>query len=185
MDACDTVMDKVGLPRSLITLDTEANQEARAAGLPTRYRFVRPRTVIYGGLLAVVGSLMLYSLATRADFSLNVIHDRSPLYVMLSDGSLRNAYAVKILNKRHAESPFALTAEGIEGADLRVVSADERPADRLVLRAAPDTVSQYRILVHAERPALEGASTPLTFVLSDETTGERVTYNTVFIAPSH
>jgi cytochrome c oxidase accessory protein FixG len=184
MDACDTVMDKVGLPRGLITLDTEANQEARAAGVPPRYRFVRPRTLIYGGLLAAVGSVMLYSLATRADFSLNVIHDRSPLYVMLSDGTLRNAYTIKILNKRHVESSFALTAEGIEGADLRVVSSDERRAARLVLEAEPDTVTPYRVLVHAGRSALERASTPLTFVLSDETTGERVTYNSVFIAPS-
>ncbi|MGB8273922.1 MAG: cytochrome c oxidase accessory protein CcoG [Alphaproteobacteria bacterium] len=183
MDACDSVMDKVGLPRSLITLDTEANQEAREAGIPPRYRFVRPRTVIYGTMLVLVGALMLYTLLTRSDFSLNVIHDRSPMYVILSDGSLRNAYTIKILNKRHVDSSLVLTAEGIEGADLRVVSNDEHPSDALHLTAAPDSVSPFRVLVHAPRQNVVSASTPLTFVLRDDSTGDKATYRAAFLAP--
>jgi polyferredoxin len=29
-----------------------------------------------------------------------VLHERNPLFVRLSDGSIRNAYTVRLLNKR-------------------------------------------------------------------------------------
>ena len=43
---------------------------------------------------------MLYALATRTLLDVNVLHDRNPLAVTLSDGSIRNAYTVRLLNKR-------------------------------------------------------------------------------------
>ena len=42
---------------------------------------------------------MTYALATRHNEGVSVLHDRNPLFVRLSDGSLRNAYTVRILNK--------------------------------------------------------------------------------------
>ena len=41
---------------------------------------------------------MLYALLTRTLLDINVLHDRNP--VALSDGSIRNAYTVRLLNKR-------------------------------------------------------------------------------------
>ena len=103
IDACNAVMDKVGLPRGLIAFDTEANQRTEELGGPPSYTLLRPRTLIYGAVLAVVGSLIIYSLATRPEFSINVLRDRSPLFVKLRDGSIANAYTVKILNKRRRD----------------------------------------------------------------------------------
>ncbi|MFZ0694981.1 MAG: cytochrome c oxidase accessory protein CcoG [Alphaproteobacteria bacterium] len=184
IDACDAVMDKVGLPRGLIAFDTDANQQARAAGQPAGYRLIRPRTVIYSLLLAVVGGLMLYGLVTRPNFSMNVIRDRSPLFVALHDGSIRNAYTVKILNKHRVPTKFDLTAEGIDDVDLRVVSEDEEPEEELELHADADTVTQFRVFVHVPRDKLSRTSTPLRLILRDKESGEAVSYDTVFIGPT-
>ncbi len=184
IDACDAVMDKVGLPRGLIAFDTDANQQARAAGQPARYRFVRPRTVIYSFLLAAVGGLMLYGLITRPNFGMNVIRDRSPLFVALHDGSIRNAYTVKILNKHRVPTEFDLTAEGIDDIDLRVVSEDEEPEEELELHADADTITQFRVFVHVPRDKLSRTSTPLHLILRDKESGETVSYDTVFIGPA-
>ena len=185
IDACDNVMDKVGRPRGLIAFDTEAKHEAGAAGHTSRYRLVRMRTVRYGTALALVGFVMIFVLATRAPFDINVIRDRSPLFVTLSDGSVRNAYTVKILNKHREVTTFALTTEGIPGAGLRVVGQEAAPAPDLTLTAAPDRVSHFRIFVRAPRAGLAADSMPLTLVLRDRDTGETASYESVFIGPKH
>jgi cytochrome c oxidase accessory protein FixG len=184
IDACNAVMDKVGLPRGLIAFDTEANQRARAAGAQPGYRIFRPRTFIYGALLGLVGGVMLYGLATRPDFGINVLRDRSPMFVQLRDGSIVNAYTVKILNKRRTETEYKLSAEGIEDAMLRSVGEDEHPEHDLELKAAPDTVTQFRVLVRAPRGKLAGGSNPLKFVLREEDAAGSATYNTVFMGPA-
>jgi polyferredoxin len=134
-------------------------------------------------MLALVGGLMLYGLATRADFSLNVLHERSPLFVKLRDGSILNAYTIKILNKKRAETAFRLQAEGIEGTELRAVGGDEHPEHDLGLKAAPDTVTHFRVLVRAAGSKPTAASTPLRFVLRDEESGGTAAYDTIFLGP--
>ncbi len=44
---------------------------------------------------------MLWAWLHRHDLEINVLHDRHPLYVQLTDGGLRNGYTVKLLNKLH------------------------------------------------------------------------------------
>jgi cytochrome c oxidase accessory protein FixG len=57
IDACNGVMDKVGLARGLIALDTLANVNRRLAGLPGGTQLVRPRTIIYALILVVVAGV--------------------------------------------------------------------------------------------------------------------------------
>ncbi|MFX7701422.1 4Fe-4S dicluster domain-containing protein, partial [Acinetobacter baumannii] len=78
IDACDTVMEKIGRPKRLIGYDTDINIRRRMEGKPAIYRIVRPRTVIYCGMIAVVGAIMLYTLLTRSLLDVNVLHDRNP-----------------------------------------------------------------------------------------------------------
>ena len=60
---------------------------------------LRPRTAIYFGAWAAVGLAMLVTLVNRTQLDVNVVPDRNPLFVTLSDGAIRNGYTVKILNK--------------------------------------------------------------------------------------
>jgi hypothetical protein len=59
-------MDKVGRPRRLIAFDTLANLAANAEGKSGRYRLVRPRTLIYAALLAIVMVVMTVAMVTRS-----------------------------------------------------------------------------------------------------------------------
>ena len=100
IDACDAVMQKIGRPAGLIAYDTDINVKRRQQGGKPIYRIVRARTVLYAVIIAVVGIVMAYTLATRHIDAVSVLHDRNPLYVRLSDGSLRNAYTLRVINKR-------------------------------------------------------------------------------------
>ena len=120
IDACNEIMTKVGRPQNLITFDTEARQRARAAGGRAKWKLVRPRTVIYAAVLCLVAALMLVGLLMRTTVEVNVLRDRAPLFVTLSDGSIRNGYTFKVLNKRREDVDFLLTLKGLPGGQLAV-----------------------------------------------------------------
>jgi len=184
VDACNEIMDKVGRPRNLIQFDTLKNQDLKAKGLPGKFRFIRPRTLIYAGVLGAVGLLMLFGLATRTTLEVNVLRDRAPLFVTLSDGTIRNGYTLKILNKRREALDFELSIRGIEGA--RLVVQDVGESDRggpVTVKAAPDTVEPFRVFVVAPKESLPAESTDFEFVLNEPVTGDRDEYDAVFIGP--
>ena len=66
IDACDAVMAKIGRPTRLIAYDTDLNIQRREQGRSAGVRIVRMRTVLYAAIIAAVGGVMLYALATRS-----------------------------------------------------------------------------------------------------------------------
>ncbi len=183
IDACDTVMDKFGLPRGLIRLDSSANLEARTGGAtPPGQRIVRPRTILYSALLAVVGTVMLAALLTRSTTEVNVLHERSPLFVQMSDGGIRNGYSYKVLNKVRQDRVFTLTTQGVSGARIDVIGGDSGVTET-ELAVEGDTVGTFRLFVTAPDAALKGARQPITFVLTEKGTGQVVHSESMFAAP--
>jgi cytochrome c oxidase accessory protein FixG len=182
IDACNPVMAKLGRAPNLIGYDTERRQAARAKGEPMHYRMLRPRTLLYGMLLAAVALAMIGVLATRSDAEINVLHDRNPLFVTLSDGAVRNGYTVKILNKERAERIFRLEFKGIEGARLRVVGLAET-ASWIELRADADTVTTYQVYISADRAKVAAERSDVRFVLTDIATLASATRHTWFYGP--
>jgi cytochrome c oxidase accessory protein FixG len=177
IDACDSIMDKVGRPRGLIAYDTVLNTARREQGLAPQLRVVRPRTVIYGALWGLVGLIMVYVLLNRADVELDVLHDRNPLVVTLSDGSLRNGYTLKILNKAYVSRSFSVAVEGLTGATLTVVG--EGADHDQTMSVERDRVGAFRIFISAARDAV-GEHRPIELVLREEGRGEVVREETVF-----
>lgn len=186
IDSCNEIMDKVGRPRELITFDTEARQRARAQGTTAPWKFVRPRVVIYATLLVLVGAVMLGVLTTRANVSVNVLRDRAPLFVRLSDGDIRNGYTLKILNKRREKVDFTLSANGLpEGAVLTVQDVGQaRDADGVVLPAKPDTVATFRVFVSLPPDPKRAENTEFDFILTNPQRGEGDAYHAVFVGPA-
>jgi cytochrome c oxidase accessory protein FixG len=183
IDACNDVMNRIGRPRELITMDTERNQTLRAAGKPPVHPIVRPRTVIYAALLLVVASVILFGLGARAAVDINILPERNPLYVTLSDGSIRNGYTIKILSKSHEPRTYDLTLERLEAATLSVVGQDVAASSHAELSARPDTVTAYRIYVTAPPAVGSAGSQPLTMALTDRQDGSTVRHETVFRGP--
>lgn len=183
VDACNGIMDKMGLPRDLITWDSVNNQAAREHGRPTRLRFVRPRTLIYAGILVLVAAVMGYTLFSRTTTGLNVLHERSPLFVTMSDGSIRNGYTVKVLNMVREDRDYRLRVAGIADARLTVVGLDGGLSDHATLSVAGDDVSTFQVFVSAPAARLDGRSTRLAFVLVDVATGRAFETSSMFAGP--
>ena len=174
IDACNQTMDRVSRPRELIRWDTLARQQSGA-----RWRPLRARTLLYGALLAVVAAVMLVAFVMRSDVELSVQRDRSPNFVRLSDGDIRNSYTVKISNKQQAERRFQLALEGLSGATLTVINA----AGERELPAAADSVATWRVLVTVPAASAPSGSQAIDFLIRSEDGRERARHDAVFVGP--
>ncbi len=181
IDACDTVMAKIGRPARLIAYDTDLSIQDRQEGRPTVHRFVRMRTALYVAIIAAVGGVMTFALVTREAQTISIIHDRNPVFVRLSDGAIRNGYTVRVANKRTERREFTLSISGLDGSLLDVVQT--REDGRFVIDVGPDQTREMRVLVtdYAYTPP---PTTPITFHLYDVLTGERASASDHFRAPA-
>ena len=169
VDACDNVMEKIGLPKGLIRYDTESKK---------KFNPLRPRTFWYGGIIVLIGCLMLYSLLTRSPLEMNVIHDRNPLFVKLSDGSVRNGYNITIINKHHEDKNYALTLQGIENTEIRVQASSDIPADNLPVFA--DSVGHFRVFITAQKQTEHRRE--ITLQLTETDSNINTTKESIFVS---
>lgn len=186
IDACDTVMAKVGKPRGLIDYATLRDYQANCAGQPatTGLRsFIRPRTFVYSGLWSLIGLGMLFVLATRDRLDVNVLHDRNPVFVQLSDGAIRNGYTIKILNMLAEPRSFRLTVAGIDGATMTIAGSDAVASTSAVIDIGADKLRALKVYVRAPRNALASGRNDLNFTVTDLSGDETSTYDANFVAP--
>jgi len=181
IDACNEIMDKIGRPRDLIAYDTIAKQEATAKGEHEPLKFVRPRTLLYAGVMGIVALVMLIAFLNRTILEVNVQRDRNPPFVMLSDGSIRNGYTVKVLNKLHEPRTFRISVEGLPNARISVVGLGESAE----IKVATDDLRELKAFVTvpaANLTQLKDRDVGFAIVVEDVASRHRASRTTVFIS---
>lgn len=186
IDACNEIMDRVERPRNLIGYDTLSNQVRRSKGEPTRLTLIRPRTIVYMVVLASVSLIMLYALLHRETLQVSVLRDRNPLYVTLSDGSIRNGYAVKIVNKDHFAHQYRVSVDGLPGATIsRPVVAGEDPSTVTVGADTLTNVKFYVTLPRANLHLLDDGEADFHFTAKALDSDKQAIKETSFRGPDH
>ena len=135
---------------------------------------------VYAAVIAVVGIVMTVALATRTTESLSVIHDRNPAYVRLSDGSLRNGYTIRIVNKQRTSREFALDIRGLSDVRYEFVGGPGSADGRRIVEVGPDQTREVRVLVTGTA-ALH--ATPIVFEITDLASGLQARATDYFSAP--
>ncbi len=178
IDACDRTMAEVGRPRGLIDYATLEDCRAEAAGGEARSPWkalFRPRTLVYLGVWSAIGLALLFALGTRARLDLNVAADRNPPFMLMSDGSVRNSYTLKLRNMSSQPRVLEVALDGLEGARMWTdsialeqagraqsvtVPADETRTLRAYVRAPKGTATQdfaFLLKGGGERPETDRA----------------------------
>ena len=116
IDACDTVMDKMQYPRGLIRYSTERALEHK------QYRLLRPRTIVYSGILSLLVIAMISAVTLRKPVILDVIRDRNTLYRDVGRQGIENSYTVRVVNKHNIDHDYSLSVSGIDGIRIRSTS---------------------------------------------------------------
>ncbi|HCO43933.1 MAG TPA: cytochrome c oxidase accessory protein CcoG, partial [Gammaproteobacteria bacterium] len=117
IDACDSVMDRVGYPRGLIRYSTEHALHHEG------YRLLRPRTIVYSTILVVLVTALVSAIALRPPVILDVIRDRNTLYRDVGRQGIENSYTVRIVNKHNRDHRYRLSVSGMPG--IRLETPDE------------------------------------------------------------
>jgi cytochrome c oxidase accessory protein FixG len=209
IDACDSVMDKLGRERGLISYATLADYNANMAiatdggafpidpGLVRtpegristdvahfRIRKIfRPRTLVYFGAWALAGLVMVYALLSRDRLEVNVLHDRNPQFVTLSDGSIRNGYTVKLLNMIPEPRTILVSLDGLPGAVMSATGFDQPESRLLMVPVEPDRLRELRIFVRQPKEHVGSATQQFRFVVEDKSSYETDVYSATFNAP--
>lgn len=118
-------MSRLDRSRGLIDFESWSNIERGRRNEAPVNRLVRPKTIGLAAACLALAVVIVFSFATRTDATLSVQHDRDPLTVRLADGSLRNGYTVKLLNKSSTSRAYRLSISGAE-ADMMIVGRDNQ-----------------------------------------------------------
>ncbi|MBT8426917.1 MAG: 4Fe-4S dicluster domain-containing protein, partial [Erythrobacter sp.] len=119
IDACDRVMKDIGRPRGLIDYATLEDCEREAAGeapRPPWRTLMHPRNIAYLLIWSAIGGALLFALGVRTHTDLTVAPDRNPPFMLLSDGSVRNSYTLKLRNMESRPRDMEIAIEDLPGA---------------------------------------------------------------------
>jgi len=108
-------------------------------------------------------------LMTKATFEMNVLKDRSPPYVRLSNGDIQNGYTLKLVNKDTSARRMSISLESGAGAKMKIIGLASEPTTRFEVPVAAYGVDRYRVLVIAPE---QDSPSELTFKVTDSETGE-------------
>ncbi len=112
VDACDSIMDRMGWPHGLIRYDSEINLAKPEPG-PARLHWKSLKVLGYGLSLILMLAYLVYDMSHHTSFEHSVQQVRQPLFVVLSDGSVRNRYQIRLTNISGAEQDYTISAKGL------------------------------------------------------------------------
>jgi len=115
IDACDTVMDRMATPRGLVRYATQNSMAARWTPKQVLRRVLRPRVLLYGGVLTLLCVGLLASLVVRTPLKVDVVRDRASLARIAEGGQLENVYRLQIMNATERTQRYSLAASGLPG----------------------------------------------------------------------
>jgi cytochrome c oxidase accessory protein FixG len=173
IDACDKVMKDVGRPRGLIDYATLEQCEAEAAGAaptPAWKALLRFRTLLYLGVWSAIGAGLLFALGTRTRTELTVSPDRNPPFMLMKDGSVRNAYTLRLRNMQARPRDLEVALVGLpQGAVMWTenVAATQAAPQQIVNVPANETRIVRAYVTIPAGTAAESFSFRLTSLAED------------------
>jgi len=140
VDACTSVMEPLG-HETLVRYSSLSADEGRER------RTLRPRTVVYGGLLTTLAAAGIVLVLGRVPFEASVNRVPGTLFTMDADGFVRNTYMLKITDKDGSPESrtFEVTLDGLPQAEVATQSVALEPLGSrtvpLVVRMPVDNTS--------------------------------------------
>jgi cytochrome c oxidase accessory protein FixG len=115
IDACDHMMESVGLDKGLIRYDSEEGIKNKV-----KLRFTG-RMKAYTAVLLVLISIEVVLLSTRSDYDATVLRAKGMLYQEQPNDQLSNLFTIKLVNKTRKELPVELKIENFKNYKLQMI----------------------------------------------------------------
>ncbi|MEW5789837.1 MAG: cytochrome c oxidase accessory protein CcoG [Pseudomonadota bacterium] len=147
VDACNSIMDKMGWSHGLVRYDSETNLAKPRPG-PVKLHWKSLKVLGYGVSLVLMTAYLVYDMSHRSSFEHSIQQVRQPLFVTLSDGSIRNRYQIRLTNLSGTEERFAIEARGLPAGAL-----DLGNFQSVNIRTGKSVIIQASVSLDPERAA--------------------------------
>jgi cytochrome c oxidase accessory protein FixG len=169
IDACDEVMDKVGLPRGLVRYTSQEQLETGSR------RFVRPRLVVYSAILCLMFGVFAFSLVGSATADVTILRGLGAPFQVLQTGEVSNQIRIKIANRSGEDRSYSFR---LLEEEVYTLIAPENP-----LEVAVGDTQMTAAFITAPRSVFIDGESSVTLRISDGVEFEReVSYR--LIGPS-
>jgi cytochrome c oxidase accessory protein FixG len=119
IDGCDQVMEKVGYPKGLIRYSSQNAVEQHQSFAQMLRRLLRPRVLIYTGVLWAIIIAASITLLNRVPVKVDVIRDRVAMAAP-DEPEVQNVYRLQIMNTSERPRQFRISVSGLD--DLQLIS---------------------------------------------------------------
>ncbi len=171
VDACNSVMDKMEYPRGLIRFSTQNALTQHWTQHQVIRKILRPRVLIYSGLLLFMSAGLVYSLATQVAFKVDVIRDRGVMSRLVAGGKVENVYRLQITNASEKLETYRISVEGIKG--LSIASDKEFTVN-------PAESRMVAVSLQIEDGSIKSGSHPIEFEIEAASTHAEISEKSIF-----
>lgn len=171
VDACDSIMDKMNYPRGLVRFSTQNGVSHHWSKHEIIQKVLRPRVLIYTGLLVLLCIGFAVSLGIRTPFKVDIIRDRGVLSRLVEGGNIENVYRLQITNATEAMQTYRISVNGLDG--LTVASKNEFKVN------AADT-RMVAIGLQLPDGSIKSGSHPINFEIEALGLNEAITEKSIF-----
>lgn len=168
IDACDKMMDAVGLPKGLIRYASE-NSIAKK-----RVWHATWRMKAYSAVMVILLGVLVWLLASRTDVGVTILRTPGQLYQEQPNNQMSNLYNYKMLNKTFKDKVVELKPENFEGS---IVAVGEKE-----FTIPKDGTAEGALFVYMDNEDVKGRKTPIQIGVYEK--GKKIaTIKTSFLGP--
>jgi len=171
VDACNSIMDKMEYPRGLIRFSTHNAVEQHWSQKQIIQKVMRPRVLIYTGLLLLLCLGFVASLAMRVPFKVDVIRDRGVMSRLVSGGKVENVYRLQITNASEKPETYRIGVNGIAGLSV---------ASEGVFTVNPAESRMVAVSLQIEDGSIKSGSHPVVFEIEAAGSKEKIFEKSIF-----
>lgn len=174
VDACDSIMDKMNYPKGLIRFCTDNGIKNKWSQSQILRKILRPRVLIYAGVLLAICVAFIVSLQMRSAFEVNVIRDRGVMARLVPGGNIENVYVLKITNATEAVTTYTVNVSGLNGLNI---------SPKTKFKVAPSTERSMVINLQLPDRAVEEGTHKIFFEVTEVDSGEQIKEKSIFYMP--
>lgn len=147
IDACDHMMESVGLEKGLIRFVSENGIKNR-----TPFQWTT-RVKAYSVLLIAMLAILVVLLMTRNDFETYIMRQRGTTYQMTNDGKVSNIFEINLINKTKYNYDVTLTLDENIGTIETVVDTlklkkEAQLKERFIIKIPLNAIENGKRIIH-------------------------------------
>ena len=171
IDACNSIMDKMEYPRGLIRFSTENALTNHWSQHEIIKKVLRPRVLIYTGLLSLLAIGFVASLMLRVPFKVDVIRDRGVMSRLVPGGKVENVYQMQITNASEQSETYYISVQGLDGLKL---------ASKKEFMVNPAESRMVAVSLQIEDGSIKSGSHPIVFEIKAKHLDKEIFEKSIF-----